>query len=39
MQNAELRSNNEELTEGGCEGASLTPELAEKILESLADRE
>jgi hypothetical protein len=35
----ELRSKNEELTEGGCEGASLTPELAEKILETLADRE
>jgi primosomal protein N'' len=40
IQNTEHRiQNNEELTEGGCEGASLTPELAEKILESLADRE
>jgi hypothetical protein len=35
----ELRSKNEELAEGGCEGASLAPELAEKILETLADRE
>ncbi len=35
----ELRSKNEELTERGCEGASLTPELAEKILAVLADKD